>query len=235
MISKQLLPYISNDDLYKYTEQVLSSVRSAADGAESRLFSNKVDPFSAVFDSLRQNISLSQWLQQEKARQIQKTMQNAIGEFHPRILGSVKQWEWLPTGGVVDVKSESRKIVAEIKNKHNTTKGSDKKSIYDNLSTELLGAYKGCTGYYVEIIPSKKERYNKAFTPSDNLTNGRRPENEKIRIIDGQSFYELVTGEKNALSMLYQVLPLVVGDILNTSSDVLVKDRLFAEFFEKVY
>jgi len=48
------------------------------------------------------------------------------------------------------------KIIAEIKNKYNTTKGADKKTLYDNLELALLNKYKGYTGYYVEIIPKGK-------------------------------------------------------------------------------
>lgn len=39
---------------------------------EDNIFNNIIDPFSAVFDSQRQGIVPSEWLQQEKARQIQK-------------------------------------------------------------------------------------------------------------------------------------------------------------------
>ncbi|WP_010129810.1 Eco47II family restriction endonuclease, partial [Haemophilus sputorum] len=62
-------------------------------------------------------------------------------------------------------------------------------------------------GYYVEILPVNGKTYDKPFTPSDNKTKTRRPENDRIRQIDGKSFYERVTGNPNALEDLYKMLP----------------------------
>ena len=59
-------------------------------------------------------------------------------------------------GGVVDIICENKKIVAEIKNKHNTTKGNHKKSIYDDLLS-VLERYEGYTGYYVDFTQKRKE------------------------------------------------------------------------------
>lgn len=235
MSNQQLLPYISNDNFFKYVKEVLGIAKVAVTDVESRLDRNVIDPFSALFDALRQNITLSQWLEQEKTRQIQKTMQNALGEFHPKIIGSIQGWEWLPVGMIIDVKSDSKKVIAEVKNKHNTTKGTDKKTLYDNLKSQLASDYNGYTGYYVEIVPKKKEPYDKPFTPSDNITHQRRPLNEKIRVIDGRSFYALASGHKDALKMLYDKLPLVIGEILEVSPEKATKDKVFFELFEKAY
>jgi len=230
-----LLPFINNKNLYINVRRVLESAQEASGLAEENFYSNVVDPFSAVFDALRQGITLVNWIKQEKARQIQKTMQNALGEFHQSILGSMDGWEDLPVGHVIDICNIERKIIAEIKNKHNTTKGSDKKSIYDNLNSQLKANYEGFTGYYVEIIPKGKKSYNKAFTPSDNVTKTRRPSNEKIRVIEGKSFYALASGHEEALKMLYKVLPKVITDIVGTDYQDITKDILFMELFNKAY
>ena len=233
--SKPLLPFISNENLYKHVKDVLDVAQHASDLAIKNLYSNVVDPFSAIFDALRQEITLIDWIEQETARQMQKTMQNALGNFHQAVIGSMNEWENLSVGHVVDVCNKKRKIVAEIKNKHNTTKGSDKKSIYDNLNSQLDSSYEGFTGYYVEIIPKSKNSYNKVFTPSDNVTRERRPINEKIRVIDGGSFYALASGHKEALKMLYVVLPKVIADILEVDNKNVTDDDLFTELFDRVY
>jgi hypothetical protein len=232
---KQLLPFISNKNLYINVKEVLNTAQKASNLAGKNLYSNVVDPFSAIFDALRQEITLIDWVEQETTRQIQKTMQNALGEFHQAMLGSMSGWEDLPVGHVIDVRNVKRKIIAEIKNKHNTTKGSDKKSIYDNLNSQLEADCKGFTGYYVEVIPKGRTPYNKPFTPSDNVTKERRPVNEKIRVIDGKSFYALVSGHQEALKMLYTVLPIVIADILGTKYQKITKDELFMELFNKAY
>ena len=40
--------------------------------------------------------------------------------------------------------------------------------------------------------------------------------NPKIRVIDGASFYTLVTGENNALKDFYTILPLVIEEIFKS-------------------
>lgn len=232
---QQLLPFISNKNLYDHVGAVLKTAQQASNLAEEKLYSNVVDPFSALFDVLRQKITLADWMNQEKTRQIQKTMQNALGEFHQAVLGSMDGWEDLPVGHVIDVRNMGKKIIAEIKNKHNTTKGSDKKSIYDNLNSQLKAGYKGFTSYYVEIVPKGKKPYDKPFTPSDNVTKKSRTNNEKIRVIDGKSFYALASGQKDALKMLYTTLPKVIADILGTKHQSITEDALFMELFNRAY
>jgi hypothetical protein len=128
----QLLPFISNFDLYQAVEKVLYVSNFSVN-----IHRNVIDPFSALFDALRQDISVEQWLTQETMRQSQKTLQNAIGDFHQKILGSVVGWDDLGTGHIFDLKNDSEKIIAEIKNKHNTTKGNHKVAIYDDLKKTI--------------------------------------------------------------------------------------------------
>lgn len=229
------LPYVSDEILSLEVGKVLNSVLVASEGSEKKLYKNVIDPFSAVFDSLRQNIQLSEWLDQEKARQTQKTLQNAVGEFHQNILGSVEGWENLKSGNVVDLVNNKKKIIAEVKNKYNTTKGNHKPAIYDDLNELINNKYIGYTGYYVEIIPKTKMPYNKVFEPSDNKTNLRRTQNEKIRIIDGRSFYDLVTGGANSLEKLYSIIPIVISEILKIDYKLIIDDPKFMELFHRAY
>ena len=57
--------------------------------------------------------------------------------------------------------------------------------------------------------------YDKPFTPSDNRTHQRRDAREDIRVIDGKSFYELATGDSEAIKKLYNVLPAVINNLLS--------------------
>lgn len=236
MSKHSYLDFIEDDALIRQVGVVLQVAQSAFDHAEDELYSNTIDPFSAVFDVLRQGITLKAWLQQEKSRQIQKTMQNALGIFHQNLIGSIPGWVSLPVGHLIDVINKEKSIIAEIKNKYNTTKGSDKKSIYDNLASALKVEYKGYTGYYVEIIPSTLEPYDEPFTPSDNVTKRRRRLNEAIRVIDGKSFYALAAGRPNALKEIYYALPEVVAAIKGGSvAAQITKDSLFEELYSQAY
>ena len=94
--------------------------------------------------------------------------------------------------------------------------------------------YKGFTSYYVAIIPKKKERYNKEFTPPDKSKGARCQDNPLIREIDGASFYALVTGEKNALSDLYNVLPTVISECTKGNYKLRQFDKL-RDYFDSAF
>ena len=230
-----LLPFISDEDLYNETKQLISKSVAANASSEESLYSNVVDPFSAVFDTLSESISMTEWLKSERKRQIQKTIQNALGTYHQEILGKVTGWRSLGTGEIVDLVNDQLQIIAEVKNKHNTTKGNHKRDIYDDLANVLDGSHQGYTGYYVEIIPSSRKPYNKPFTPSDNVTKTRRAAREDIRVIDGKSFYAMATGYPNAIDMFYHALPIVIGYIMGKDPSLVTNDSAFDELFYRAY
>ena len=180
-----------------------------------KIFKNTLDPFSAVLDAKIMHSSIDEWIKNvELARQKQKSLQNEIGNIHQEILGSLDGWSDLGIGGVIDLENKEKKIIAEIKNKWNTTKGNHMTEIYDDINHLLKNKYLSYVGYYVEILPKNGKKYNKNFTPSDNKKKERRPDNVKIRVIDGESFYELVTGNKNALRILFNEFPILIDEIL---------------------
>lgn len=207
---------------------------------EPDIYKNTLDCFSAVIEASIRGITLEEWIESEKERQAQKTLQNKIGEFHQKAIATIEGVEDLGVGGVVDIICREKKIVAEIKNKWNTTKGNHKNQIYDDLLMQVQ-ANEGYIGYYVEILSKKGLRYDKPYIPSDNRTKQRRPLNENIRVIDGRSFYELLTGKKDALKEMYLLLPDLTSEILRESygvtkdSETLKKSQLFNELFENVF
>lgn len=207
---------------------------------EKDIYKNTLDCFSAAIDASIRGITLEEWIESEKQRQAQKTLQNKIGDFHQKMLGTLEGVTDLGVGEVVDIICEDKKIVAEIKNKHNTTKGNHKKSIYDDL-VSVLERHEGYTGYYVEILPKNGKSYDKPFSPSDNTTKTSREKSEHIRVIDGKSFYKIVTGDDNALKELYSLIPELTAEILKESFDIdrnanNIKDnQFFSELFEMIF
>lgn len=210
------LHFISEEKLTEICADIVQKGQSAVANSDEKLFDNIVDPFSALFDSAISGITLSEWIKREKTRQMQKTLQNAIGTFHQNVIGSIDGWEDLGTGNIVDLRCQSKKILAEVKNKWNTTKGNHKVRVYDDIK-KLLGQpkNKGFKGYYVTIL--SKAKINAPFTPSDNETGNRRPIDKNIVEVDGATFYDIATGEKDSLKKLYQTLPYVLGKILNNN------------------
>ena len=109
------------------------------------------------------------------------------------VLGKVKGFSNHDAG--YDLESEEKKIIAEVKNKHNTMNASNTKKVISDLEI-VLRTKPGYTGYLIYIIPSKPERYRKKIGDKNvNLFN-----------VDGASFYTLATGYQNALEELYSAL-----------------------------
>lgn len=204
------------------------------------LYRNTLDCFSAAIDAVVQGISLDDWLVQEKERQVQKTKQNAIGSLHEEVMGSIDGVENLPVGNLIDIECASKHLVAEVKNKYNTTKGNHKVSVYRDLA-QALSTRAGYTAYYVEVLPKNGESYNVPFTPSDNQTKQRLASREDIRRIDGKSFYELLTGSPGAINELYRELPVLVTEIIFEEFDVrlslnsVTSSEIFNINFNKAY
>ena len=209
------------------------------------IFENTLDPFSAKIEILLNKIEPEIWANQERIRKNQKTLQNKIGEFHQSVVGFFDGWNNLGQGQIADVINHERKIVAEIKNKFNTTKGNHKKTIYDDLKLLIEDKYIGYSSYCVEILPKKQASYNKPFTPSDNQTGLRREVNENIRVIDGFSWYELISGDKNFIVELYEehlINAIIYSDIKTNNlyfegpiSKDLINNDLLSLFLKKAY
>ncbi len=225
------LTWIDDDNLYSAVKSLLNIAYSARAEAEEKFGKNVVDPFSAIFEMSGFGMNYEEWVKSEEARQVQKTLQNFIGEFHQTILGHCTDWENLKKGNIIDLVNTKTKVIAEIKNKHNTKTGGDLVTVYKVLEDFVMpknSKYKGFTGYYVTIIPKRPKRFNIEFTPSDKAVGAKCTSNKLIRHIDGASFYELVTGEQNALRDLFTALPDVIQDI--SGIDQLDKDKLVILF-----
>ncbi len=229
------LSFIPDDSLEHEVRYLLDIASAAKTKAEVNFNRNVIDPFAVLFEMSGFNVDETAWEKGEKNRQIQKTLQNHVGSFHQRILGFVDGWRDTGTGGVIDLASEKHKVIAEIKNKYNTVKGSDKVKIYDQLEMQVMTKghqYKGFTAYYVEVIPQAGQRYDKEFVPSDSAQGQQRKATPLIRQIDGYSFYGLVTGVPDALSQLFSVLP----DVIEEISPYKFHNRQFAQdFFNKAF
>ena len=211
---------------------------NAALAAEKRVekdpYRNVVDPFSALVDAARQKITTEEWMAQEKSRQVQKALQNALGDFHQDVLGAMPGWKNAGKGGSYDVSNVEKRVIAEIKNKYNTMNARSALSVYDNLQRHLDYSGDSVTkAYLVEVIPKHPQPYEQPFTPSERGT--PRPTRQDIVKIDGKSFYALASGDPDALRKLYDALPTTLGKILGVSPTELMDTPTFDELFNRVY
>ncbi|MCF6320004.1 MAG: Eco47II family restriction endonuclease, partial [Proteobacteria bacterium] len=72
--------------------------------------------------------------------------------------------------------------------------------------------YKQSKCYWVQILATKS--FNQHWT---GIINGKEYSHSRIYKISGDLFYQMLTGEKNALFDLYKVLPQAVNDFLKSN------------------
>ncbi|MFA6151044.1 MAG: Eco47II family restriction endonuclease [Chitinophagaceae bacterium] len=231
------LPWIRDEALEEAVTHLLKVAADAKKRAVEKFDLNVIDPFSALFEIAGFQLDYNGWISSEQNRKAQKTLQNHIGDFHQKILGSIDGWQNLKTGAVVDLCCTKEKIIAEVKNKFNTISFGNLAELYEGLEAAVMpkmSTYKDYTAYYVAIIPSSKERYNKPFTPSNRKVGNRCASNDLIREIDGASFYALATGDNKALENLYDVLPKVIKKVTNGVINIADGDKIKA-FFTTAY
>jgi len=217
-----LVKFLDDARLVAEVSHLLTVAEEAVEAQRREFGKNVIDPFAAMFEMAGFGMDHAGWVNSELMRQAQKTLLNHVGGFHQNILGSVAGWKNMNTGSVVDIVSEKHKVIAEVKNKHNTLSGGKRSDQYSNLEKLVMqkaSRYHGYTSYFVTIIPKSPERFDRPFTPSEKETGARVPENALIREIDGASFYQIVTGEKDALAQLFAVLPEVIAGISGKKSD----------------
>lgn len=237
-LNTNIMPYLTWVDdavLVAAVKGLLQVAERAKNDASKKFRNNVVDPFSAIFEIAGFKMSFDDWIKSEEARQAQKTLQNQVGSFHQTILGSCAGWTNMNVGNIIDLLNTNDKIIAEVKNKHNTITKAKLGNLYTALESAVmpkLSTYKGYKAYYVTIIPSKPNRFDNEFTPSDPETGNKCAVNPLIREIDGASFYDIVTKEENALEKLFDILPKVIEDLTKSPAANTAKVK---EIFDWAY
>ncbi len=238
------VPFNSDQEFEAAVTRVITTAQAAVAAAliPANFHKNVIDPFAAIFELTGFSIAnVNAWEKIESARQMQKSLGNAFGIFHQEVLGNVSGWTNLGTGGGIDLKNNSQKIIAEIKNKHNTVTGSKRCDLYDlldDLVSPVSSHYYNWTAYYVEIVPEshrgRYRAYDAPFTPSRASTRTRCASNINIRRIDGRSFYKKVTGLPNGIDLVYAALPLVINHLFGktfSSSDLATLNAYFSKAY----
>lgn len=220
-----LWPYVDDQVLVSEIKLVLDKFQSEVETID--IYSNVLDPFSAIFDIAKQKITFEEWISQERLRQSQKTLQNLVGYFHQHILGHVDGWSDSGQGGSYDLISEDKRIIVELKNKHNTMNSSSSSQTYRKMAGHLDGDKKGYQGYVVMIVPKHPVRSSSHFSPNDSGKPVRR--RDDLLYVDGATIYEIVTGDELALKKLFNCLPKAIDmafPAMNLGADAALKTKL---------
>jgi len=225
------LSFISDEAFSDLVDEVIAKFSKARLKAEKNFFSNAVDPFAAIFEASLNGLSIEEWFETETTRQVQKTLSNAVGEFHQKLLGSLDGWVDYGVGSGIDLRCESKSLVAEVKNKHNTMNSSSAEATFDKLANWLRYRDKGFTAYVVTVVPKSPTRFDKPWTHSTVLT----PARNDIRIIDGASFYDLATGEPGSLALVYSELQKLLEIKMSDHTGKISMDPLTQSIFKKTF
>jgi hypothetical protein len=206
--------FITDEDFEEVIATVVTTATRASKKASDELSKNVLDPFAAMFSMAFNEIGLTEWQTLEKERQSQKSIQNAIGEFHQNLLGKFIGWENLGRGGSVDILCKDKRLIAEVKNKYNTMNSSAAAETYNKLANHLKYDRKGYTAYLVQVVPQTAKDYDTPWSPNHKTMALR----DDIRRIDGESFYDLASGEHDTLQRIYERVPTVIAKLLQRPS-----------------
>jgi hypothetical protein len=188
------LLWISDEDLYSAISELTSRAEKAKNNANRIMHKNVVDPFSSLIIASTLGVDKEGLINIQQSSSTLSGISSALGNFHQRILGAVEGWENHDAG--YDLENTSSKMLAEVKNKHNTMNSTNKAAVVAELDIAIRQKGSGWTGYLVAIVPKSPIRYE------TRLTTAQRP----IYEIDGVSFYAKVTGDERALHDLFAVI-----------------------------
>ena len=224
------LSFITKENFKEHIKNTISTYEKTLDGIDlSKFNSNIVDPIKMVFDSKVYRKSFEEVIKDELVRQRDKTNSNAIGYFHQNMFKYIKNCE-VPKEGfdVIYTKNDGTKIYIEMKNKHNTMNSSSSQKTYMRMLNKIANdSTAEC--YLVEAIA--KTSQNIVWKVS---VDGERVENEKIRRVSLDKFYEIVTGDKEAFYKMCMELPKIIDEIREEQKELQVgSDTVIDELKEK--
>lgn len=216
---------------------ILKDQRKEASLQKNGIPFSEADPFSALFECAILGITINEWLTTYEARRIrQKTLQNHIGKLHEIAVSCLPDWNL--SDSTADVENSNLKIIAEIKNKHNTMNSSSALSTYNKLEQLVDGVYEGFQSYVVQIIPQKSAiPYSLPFQPSDSSKKKAKkcPAREDIQIIDGESFYTMANnGIPETMHEIYMLMGELLIKHIGSSAKAAVKDDMCNTFIDAI-
>ena len=214
------LGFISNEDIYEHVKNTVEGYRK---GITLKEFNqNIVDPIKLTFDAKVYRKTITQAIDDECFRQIDKSNANTIGYFHQNIFRFAGNgWE-VPRQGF-DVENKELHIFAELKNKHNTMNSASSQKTYMKMQAKLLEDDQAVC-YLVETI-SKKSKDETWKASID----GRSCAHNKIRRMSMDKFYELVFGDSTAFCKLCMALPQIIEDVVNDNETFRLNNTVYNE------
>jgi hypothetical protein len=230
-MSNKYLSYVSDDHLLQCIREVIHSYPDPDKPPDTKsIDKNTVDPFKVLFDCCIKGLGVEAWTRDEIARQNDKTINNATGNFHQKLLGGVQGWVDLGTGdsSEVDLKKEDNSVFIELKNKHNTVNSASMEGTRNKLA-RVLGRYPNADAYYAFIITANGKSGTIPFKYLGIVT-------PRLYKVFGKDVYTLVTGNPGALDELAVALPRAIMEVVGIGVEFTEEDnRLLTHFLHAAF
>jgi hypothetical protein len=168
---------------------------------------NLIDPVKLTFDAKVYGKTFDEIIEAECIRQIDKANTNHIGYFHQNLFNYAGNGWYVPKKGF-DIANDDKLIYVEMKNKHNTMNSSSAQATYMRMLRQLSNNPQS-TCLLVEAIA--KHSQNSAWSVS---LEDEKYEDERIRRVSLDKFYEIVFGDSTAFARLCKTLPTILDDVI---------------------
>lgn len=219
-MSKYHLGFISDEDIFNHVRETVERYSANIDLAAFN--KNIIDPIKLTFDAKVYGRTIEEVVMSECIRQMDKSNNNHIGYFHQNLFRYAGNGWTVPKEGF-DVVNEERHIYVEMKNKHNTMNSAASAKTYMKMQNKIVRDGKA-TCMLVEVIASHSQDKTWIVT-----VDGEQFNNEHIRRVSIDKFYEIVFGEASAFVKLCKALPDILDDVVGQIKRNVKENTVFAE------
>lgn len=219
-MKKYNLGFISDKDIFEHVKETVQ--RYSANINLKEFNKNIIDPIKLTFDAKVYGRTMEEVVASECIRQMDKSNNNHIGYFHQNLFRYAGNGWSVPVEGF-DVVNEEKHIFVEMKNKHNTMNSAAAQKTYMKMQNKIIRDSKA-TCMLVEVIATRSQDKTWVTTVDKEQFN-----NENIRRVSIDKFYEKVFGDSLAFSKLCKALPLVLDDVIKDLGNSENQNTVFTE------
>lgn len=214
------LGFISDENIYNHVKETV--LRYSASLDLKKFNKNIIDPIKLTFDAKVYGRTMEEVVASECMRQMDKSNNNHIGYFHQNLFRYAGNGWTVPTEGF-DVVNEERHIFVEMKNKHNTMNSAASQKTYMKMQNKIVRDSRA-TCMLVETIATRSQNKTWVVTVDKEQFN-----NENIRRVSMDKFYEIVFEETSAFARLCKALPDILDDVIANMSREINDNTVFTE------
>ena len=145
-----------------------------------------------------------------------------IGYFHQNLFRYAGNGWTVPQEGF-DIVNEERHIFVEMKNKHNTMNSASSQKTYMKMQHKIVRDSRA-TCMLVEAIATRSQNRTWIVT-----VDGEQFNNDHIRRVSMDKFYEIVFGDSQAFVKMCRTLPVILDDVIEGIDHEHNRNTVFTE------